>query len=254
MIVAGNHDSILMVEGEMQEVSEMEMLDAIRFAHEAIKLQCQFQVEFRALCGNKEKREYSHELSDEALNNQIAKYCYDKAYALAKSGNPDKHARSAAFKALHDEFKATLPAEEQILKAGLIKKYFHDVESDAMRNCILAEGIRLDGRKGTDIRAIWSEVDYLPSTHGSAIFTRGETQSLTSVTLGSKLDEQMIDIGYGAGYSYDHDADEGFSGANYWPDEMQSAQLYRPVARGLEAKIAERLAHWDGLRRERNPK
>ncbi len=193
MIVAGNHDSILMVEGEMQEVSEIEMLDAIRFAHEAIKAQCQFQVEFREMCGNKTKREYSHETNDEELKKQVAAFCYDKAYAIAKSGNPDKHARLAAFKALHVEFMSTLSEEDQASKSGMIKKYFHDVESDAMRNCILAEGIRLDGRKTTEIRAIWSEVDYLPSTHGSAIFTRGETQSLTSVTLGSKLDEQMID-------------------------------------------------------------
>ena len=193
MIVAGNHDSILMVEGEMQEVSELEMLDAIRFAHEAIKAQCQFQVELRELCGNKEKRYYSHETNDEALKDQVRSFCYDKAYAIARSANPDKHARSAAFKLLHEEFMVTLSEEERTLKGGMIKRYFFDVESDAMRNCILAEGIRLDGRKTTDIRGIWSEVDYLPSTHGSAIFTRGETQALTSVTLGSKLDEQMID-------------------------------------------------------------
>ena len=193
MIVAGNHDSILMVEGEMKEVSEMEMLDAIRFAHEAIKIQCQFQIEFREMCGNKPKREYSHETNDEVLNAQVAAFCYDKAYAIARSANPDKHARSKAFKALHEEFMTTIADEDKAAKVGMIKRYFHAVESDAMRNCILAEGIRLDGRKTTDIRAIWSEVDYLPTPHGSAIFTRGETQALTTVTLGSKLDEQMID-------------------------------------------------------------
>ena len=194
MMVAGSDDSIVMVEGEMKEVSETEMLDAIRFAHEAIKIQCKAQLELREMCGNKEKRTYSHETNDEELKAKVNAFCYDKAYAIARSANPNKSARGEAFKQLHADFMATLSEEDQASKAGMIKRYFHDVESDAMRNCILAEGIRLDGRKTTDIRAIWSEVDYLPSTHGSAIFTRGETQSLTTVTLGSKLDEQMIDV------------------------------------------------------------
>ncbi len=193
MIVAGNNDSILMVEGEMKEVSEMEMLDAIRIAHEAIKVQCQVQTELRELCGNKTKREYSHETNDADLKEQVRTFCYDKAYAIARSANPDKHARSSAFKAIHEEFMATLSDEDKAAKSGMIKRYFFDVESDAMRNCILAEGIRLDGRKTTDIRAIWAEVGYLPTPHGSALFTRGETQSLTTVTLGNKMDEQMID-------------------------------------------------------------
>ncbi|MFN8165289.1 MAG: polyribonucleotide nucleotidyltransferase [Bacteroidia bacterium] len=194
LMVAGSDDSIVMVEGEMNEVSESEMLEAIRTAHEAIKLQCKAQLELRALCGNKEKRAYSHETNDDELKAKVRDYCYDKAYAIARSANPNKSARSEAFKALHEEFMATLTPEEQDEKAGMIKRYFFDVESDAMRNCILNEGIRLDGRKTTDIRPIWCEVDYLPSTHGSSIFTRGETQSLTTVTLGSKLDEQMIDV------------------------------------------------------------
>ena len=193
LMVAGTDDSIVMVEGEMKEVSESEMLDAIRFAHEAIKQQCKFQLELREACGNVPKREYSHETNDEELKAKVRELCYDKAYAIARSANPNKHERSAAFKELHAEFNATVPEEELAAKKGMIKRYFHDVESDAMRNCILTEGIRLDGRKSTDIRAIWSEVDYLPSPHGSAIFTRGETQSLTTVTLGNKLDQQLID-------------------------------------------------------------
>lgn len=194
LMVAGTADSIVMVEGEMKEVSEKEMLEAIRFGHEAIRIQCKVQLELREMCGNKAKREYSHETNDENLKAQIRSYCYDKAYALARAGNPNKHERSAAFDKLQDDFIATLTPEEAAEKAGMMNKYFHDVESEAMRNAILDDGIRLDGRNSTTIRPIWSEVNYLPSTHGSAIFTRGETQALTSVTLGSKLDEQMIDV------------------------------------------------------------
>lgn len=194
MMVAGDKDNILMVEGEMKEVSEQEMLDAIEFAHNAIRIQCQAQVELREMCGNKPKREYSHETNDENLKEQITKACYDKCYTIASSGNKNKSERSKAFKAVFEEFWATLSEEEQAEKAAMGKRYFHAVESDAMRNCILNEGKRLDGRTTEEIRPIWSEVNYLPSPHGSAIFTRGETQSLTTVTLGSKLDEQMIDV------------------------------------------------------------
>ncbi len=194
MIVAGDIDNILMVEGEMKEVSEQEMLDAIQFGHDAIKIQCQAQIEFREMCGNKPKREYSHESNDEQLKDAIRTACYDKSYAVASAGNPNKHERTAAFKTIFEEFWATVPEEERPAKAAMGKRYFHEVESDAMRACILNEGKRLDGRTTTEIRPIWSEVDYLPSTHGSAIFTRGETQSLTTVTLGSKLDEQLIDV------------------------------------------------------------
>ncbi len=194
MIVAGNADSILMVEGEMKEVSEKEMLDAIRFAHEAIKIQCKAQLELREMCGNKPKREYSHETNDEELKAKLKAFCYDKAYALARSGNTNKYERTKAFKQIEEDFIATLSPEEVSEKEAMIKRYFFEVESDAMRNCILTEGVRLDGRNTTTIRPIWCEVNYLPSPHGSAIFTRGETQSLTTVTLGSKLDEQMIDV------------------------------------------------------------
>ena len=194
LMVAGSMDSIVMVEGEMNEVSEEEMLEAIKFGHEAIKLQCKAQTELREMCGNKAKREYSHEENDADLKDKVQSFCYDKAYTIARSANPNKHERSDAFSKLYDEFMASLPEEERTAKSAMVDRYFFEVESDAMRNCILDEGVRLDGRNSTTIRPIWSEVDYLPSTHGSSIFTRGETQSLTSVTLGNKMDEQMIDV------------------------------------------------------------
>ena len=193
LIVAGTMENIVMVEGEMKEVSEEEMLEAIEFAHEAIKKQCKAQLELRELCGSIPKREYSHEDNDESLREAIRKATYEKAYAIAKSGTKSKSERSEAFSMLKENFIQSLPEEERDAKALMIDRYFFDVESDAMRRCILDEGLRLDGRKTTDIRPIWSEVNYLPSTHGSAVFTRGETQSLTTVTLGSKLDEQTID-------------------------------------------------------------
>jgi polyribonucleotide nucleotidyltransferase len=192
LLIAGTLENILMVEGEMKEVSEAEMLEAIRVGHEAIKLQCTAQLEFCAMCGNKEKRVYNHETHDEELRAEVTKATYDKVYAVAKSGL-GKDERKAAFEKVREDFIESIPEEQREEKTPLAKIYFHDVEYDAMRDCILNEGIRLDGRKGTDIRAIWSEVNYLPSTHGSAIFTRGETQSLTTITLGSKLDEQTID-------------------------------------------------------------
>jgi polyribonucleotide nucleotidyltransferase len=194
LMVAGNADSIVMVEGEMKEVSEKEMLDAIRFAHDAIKIQCKAQLELREMCGNKPKREYSHETNDDDLKAKVKAFCYDKAYAIARSGTKSKNDRSEAFDKIREDFLATLTPEEAEEKAEMLKRYFFEVESDAMRNCILNEGMRLDGRDSTTIRPIWSEVNYLPSPHGSAIFTRGETQALTTVTLGSKLDEQMIDV------------------------------------------------------------
>ncbi|CAN5484686.1 polyribonucleotide nucleotidyltransferase [soil metagenome] len=193
LLVAGSMDSIVMVEGEMNEVSEEEMLDAIKFAHEAIKIQCKVQLELKELCGNKAARVYSHETNDEDLKARVRAELYDKCYAVAKSANPNKKERSAAFKQIAKDFLATLSEEEVAEKSGMFSRYFFDVESDAMRNCLLDEGTRLDGRSSTTIRPIWSEVDYLPSTHGSAIFTRGETPSLTPITLGSKQDEQMID-------------------------------------------------------------
>lgn len=194
IIVAGSMKDINMVEGEMKEVSEEEMIEAIKIAHEAIKVQCQGQIELASRVEkSKVKRTYNHEENDLELKEQIAKATYDKCYAVAKTGNPNKTERKAAFDAIKAEFVATLTPEDADAKKALIGKYFHDVEKDAVRDAVLNERTRLDGRKLDEIRPIWSEVDYLPSAHGSAIFTRGETQSLTTVTLGSKQDEQIID-------------------------------------------------------------
>jgi polyribonucleotide nucleotidyltransferase len=192
LIVAGTAKDILMVEGEMKEVSEKEMAEAIGFAHEAIKVQCQAQIELAEMLGVT-KRSYSHETHDEELREKVWKETYDKVYAVARRCNPDKHARKVAFKEVLVEFCAQFTEEELASKMGFIKTYYHDVEKEAVRDMIIKEKIRLDGRGLTDIRPIWSEVNYLPSAHGSAVFTRGETQSLTTVTLGSKLDEQIID-------------------------------------------------------------
>ena len=192
LIVAGTLKDILMVEGEMKEVSEKEMAEAIGVAHEAIKVQCQAQIELAEMLGVT-KREYSHEKHDEELRDKVWKETYDKVYAVARRCNPDKHARKVAFKEVLVEFCAQFTEEELAAKMGFIKTYYHDVEKEAVRDMIIKEKIRLDGRGLTDIRPIWSEVNYLPSAHGSAVFTRGETQSLTTVTLGSKLDEQIID-------------------------------------------------------------
>ncbi len=192
IMVGATVDNIMMVEGEMKEVSEAEMLEAIKVAHEAIKKQCIAQMELTELVGKTVKREYCHEVNDEELRQDIKAKCYDKVYAIAKSGSA-KHERAAAFKAVVDEYKASFTEEELAEKTALIGKYYHDVEKEAMRRCILDEGLRLDGRKTNEIRPIWSEVDYLPGPHGSSVFTRGETQSLSTVTLGTKLDEKIID-------------------------------------------------------------
>ena len=193
LIIAGSAKDIVMVEGEMKEVSEAEMAEAIRFGHDAIKQQCKVQIELAEMVGNIKKREYSHEEHDEDLKKNIWDATYAKAYEVAGRGNPDKHARRDSFNAVLDEYITTLSKEELEGKEALVKKYYHDVEFHAVRNQILDAGKRLDGRKTTEIRPIWSEVNYLPSAHGSAVFTRGETQSLTTITLGTKLDEQIID-------------------------------------------------------------
>jgi polyribonucleotide nucleotidyltransferase len=193
VIVAATIDNIMMVEGEMDEVSEMDLLDAMKVAHEAIKVHCQAQIELMEAVGKTVKRTYCHEVNDEDLRKDIHDKTFAKAFELAKSGNTDKHARVAAFKAVKEEYIAALEPEVAAEKGALISRYYHDVEKEAMRRAILDEGIRLDGRKTTEIRPIWSEVDYLPGAHGSAVFTRGETQSLTTVTLGTKMDEKLID-------------------------------------------------------------
>ncbi len=191
MLVGATYDNILMVEGEMKEVSEAEMLEAIKVAHEAIKKQCTAQIELAKELGVV-KRTYCHETNDEELKAAVHKFCYDKVYKVAKSVLP-KHERSDAFSAVKKEFIDTMTEEDRKAKTFLVNRYYHSVEKEAMRNMILNDGVRLDGRKTDEIRTITCEVDFLPMTHGSALFTRGETQSLTSVTLGTKLDEKMLD-------------------------------------------------------------
>ncbi len=193
IIVAATMDNIMMVEGEMKEVSEAELLEAIRIAHEAIKIQCQAQIELMEEVGKTVKREYCHEENDEELKQDIWAKTYDKVYAVAASCNADKHSRIENFEAVKAEYIEALEPEVAEEKKELIDRYYHAVEKEAMRRSILDEGKRLDGRKTTEIRHIWSELDYLPGAHGSAVFTRGETQSLTTVTLGTKLDEKIID-------------------------------------------------------------
>ena len=192
IMVAATVDNIMMVEGEMKEVAEKDMLEAIKFAHEEIKKQCIAQIELMEEVGKTQKRTYCHEKKDDELQSAIHNFCYDKCYAIAKSG-VSKHERSDSFDALKAEFVATLSEEDAAAKKSMIDRYYHGVEKEAMRNMILIDGIRLDGRNTKEIRPIWSEVDYLPTTHGSALFTRGETQSLTTVTLGTKMDMKEID-------------------------------------------------------------
>jgi polyribonucleotide nucleotidyltransferase len=193
LMVGATYDNIMMVEGEMNEVSETDLLNALKAAHEAIKVQCKAQVELAEAVGSTTKREYCHEVNDEELRKDVHDKCYDKAYAIAKQGCADKHWRQDSFDAICQEYIDSVPEEEREEKTPLIKRYYHDVEKEAMRRCVLDEGIRLDGRKTTDIRPIWAEVDYIPGPHGSAVFTRGETQSLSTVTLGTKLDEKIVD-------------------------------------------------------------
>ena len=193
LMVAATEENIMMVEGEMNEVSEHDMLEAIKFAHEEIKKHCRVQKELMHELGTDvNKRDYPHDEEDEALRTAVREFCYDKCYKLAKSAAP-KHEREAGFEAIQAEFLATLSEEDQEAKAAMVARYYHDVEKEAMRNMILDEGCRLDGRRTDEVRPIWCEVDYLPCAHGSAIFTRGETQSLASVTLGTKLDMKEMD-------------------------------------------------------------
>ena len=192
IMVAATLDNIMMVEGEMNEVGEDDLLEALKVAHEAIKIHCQAQLELMQEVG-KAKRVYCHEENDDELKEKVRKECYDKAYQMAASSCADKHKREEGFKAIVEEFKAQFSEEELETKGALIDKYYHDVEKDAMRRCVLDEGKRLDGRKFNEIRPIWCEAGYLPGPHGSAIFTRGETQSLSTVTLGTKQDEKIVD-------------------------------------------------------------
>jgi len=201
LMVGATYDNIMMVEGEMNEVSEAELLEALKVAHAEIKKHCVAQIELMKEAGKEVKREYCHEINDDDLRNDVKEKCYDKAYAIAHQGNPDKHWRADSFKAICDEYIENLPemTEDQLSRytedqrIEMVKRYYHDVEKEAMRRCVLDEGIRLDGRTTTQIRPIWCEVDYLPGPHGSAVFTRGETQALVTTTLGTTLDEKIVD-------------------------------------------------------------
>ena len=190
LMVGATYDNIMMVEGEMNEVSEAELLEALKVAHEEIKKHCVAQLELMKEAGREQKREYCHEVNDDELRRDVEQKCYDKAYAIARTGSADKQWRNESFKAIIDDYIEMLPpmtdeqrekyTEEQ--REAMARRYYHDVEKEAMRRCVLDEGIRLDGRKTTEIRPIWCEVDYLPGPHGAAIFTRGET-----------LDEKIVD-------------------------------------------------------------
>ena len=193
IMIGASADSVTMVEGEFDEVSEEVMADAIRFGHEAIKLQIAAQVELAEAVGKKETREYETEDSDEALQQKIHDFAYQKCYDIAKKGSA-KQDRSIAFAELKESLLATFSEEELEENEKLIGKYFSKAQKEAVRELVLSEGIRLDGRKTTDIRPIWCEVDYLPSTHGSSVFTRGETQALATVTLGTSREANMIDL------------------------------------------------------------
>ena len=193
MMIGASADSVMMVEGEMDECSEEEMAEAIKFAHEAIKVQCAAQVALAEAFGKKETREYTPETTNEDLEKKIHDLVYYKTYEIAKAGSA-KHERSAAFSAIKEEVKSSFSEEEQAEYGNLISKYVSKAQKNAIRDLTLKEGLRLDGRKTTDIRPIWCEVDYLPSTHGSSIFTRGETQALATVTLGTSREANQIDM------------------------------------------------------------
>ncbi len=201
LMVGATYDNIMMVEGEMDEVSEADLLEALKVAHEEIKKHCQAQIELMKEAGKETKREYCHEVNDDALRQDVHDKCYDKAYAIAKTGSADKQWRNESFSAIRDEYIDSLPemTEQQLenyseaQRIEMVKRYYHDVEKEAMRRCVLDEGIRLDGRQTTEIRPIWIETDYVPGPHGSAVFTRGETQALVTCTLGTTLDEKIID-------------------------------------------------------------
>ena len=219
MIVGASYDNIMMVEGELSEVSEADMVEAIKFAHEEIKIQCEAQKELEAMVGKTEKREYNHENNDEGLREEFHKLFYDKLYNVANSSFQVKTERSKAFKTPFEEWTEALPEDHEI-DLDMAGRYYHDIEKKAVRDMMIKEGKRLDGRKFDEIRPIWSEVDYLPSAHGSALFTRGETQSLSTVTLGTKLDEKMIDGALLSGSSkfYLHYNFPGFSTGEVKPN------------------------------------
>ncbi len=193
MVIGASADSVMMVEGEMKEISEEEMADAIKFAHEAIKIQCAAQVRLAEAFGKKPTREYDPAKADESIAAKVREAAYQKIYDIAKGGH-SKRDRSEAFDAVKEEVMALFTEEELEENGDLVKTYYNKIEKESIRELTLAEGVRLDGRKTTDIRPIWCEIDYLPSVHGSAIFTRGETQALATVTLGTSRESNMIDM------------------------------------------------------------
>jgi polyribonucleotide nucleotidyltransferase len=192
LMVGATYDNIMMVEGEMKEVSEEEMLEALKIAHDAIKVHCKAVMEFAEEVGSTVKRTYSHETNDEDLRKKVWNETYSKCYEAAKSCTADKHERINTFESIVTEFLSQY-TEENPVNETMVKRYYHDVLKEASRKLVLDNNIRLDGRKPDEIRQIVCEIDTLPATHGSALFTRGETQSLTTVTLGTKLDEKIID-------------------------------------------------------------
>ncbi len=224
LMVAATLDNIMMVEGEMKEVSEAEMLEAIKQAHEAIKKQCQAQLELSEAVGKMEKRAYCHETNDEELRKDVHDKCYQKAYEIATSGT-GKQERTDAFEALLEGYKEAFTEEELETKAMMIDRYYHDVEKEAMRRAVLDEGKRLDGRKTNEIRPIWIETSCLPMPHGSAIFTRGETQSLSTVTLGTKDDEKLVDD------PLNHGKERFLLHYNFPPFSTGEAKAWRAVGR-----------------------
>ncbi|MFH2096362.1 MAG: polyribonucleotide nucleotidyltransferase [Bacteroidota bacterium] len=223
IIVAATLDNIMMVEGEMTEVSEADMLEAIKFAHEAIKVQCQAQIDLAKEIGIS-KREYCHEENDEQLKERMWKELYDKVCNVAKQIITDKKVRIESFSKIKEDFLAQFAEEDEINEA-MVERYYHDIHKEAVRRMILDDNVRLDGRDTDEIRPIWGEIDFLPGTHGSALFTRGETQSLTSVTLGTKLDEQVIDGAVIQGF------DKFVLHYNFPPFSTGDARPYRGVGR-----------------------
>ena len=201
LMVGASAENICMVEGESKEVSEDEIVEALEVAHDAIKDLCKLQNDLLKKIGGIDKRDYSHENSDEEMEKDIREKTYDDLYKIAQEGISNKKKRGDSFKKIRENYLSTVDQDDENFDEFLFKKYFHDIEKDAIRNSVLDKKIRLDGRKLNQIRPIWSEIDYLPNAHGSAVFTRGETQSLTTVTLGTKLDEQMIDGAMHSGYN-----------------------------------------------------
>ena len=201
LMVGASAENICMVEGESKEVSEDEIVEALEVAHDAIKDLCKLQNDLLKKIGGIDKRDYSHENSDKEMEKDIRDKTYDDLYKIAQEGISNKKKRGDSFKKIRENYLSNIDQDDESFDEFLFKKYFHDIEKDAIRNSVLDKKIRLDGRKLNQIRPIWSEIDYLPNAHGSAVFTRGETQSLTTVTLGTKLDEQMIDGAMHSGYN-----------------------------------------------------